>query len=166
MLKKTLCLVATVLFLPAFSHASNLYVHSVKAPIYVAPDISSGRVAVLKKGTKLTWIKEKGYWYKVDYNGKKGWVYKFMVKKGQPISKKSVYSRLKSLFQKYEAQSDKARRRPSSYTATAAARGLKGKRRRFADKYNLDYISLEKMEAIEVTDDEAIEFITRGISNE
>ncbi len=156
-------IVATIIFSTP-SYAYDLYVHSVKAPVYVAPDIRSGKIVEIGKGTKITGLKEKGYWHKVTYKGKKGWIYKFMVKKEPLLNKKNIYARLKSFFRKVEGRSGKSRRRSSSYTATAAARGLKEKRKRFADKHYLDYSAVEKMESIEINDNEAMDFINRGVS--
>ena len=151
--------IAGIICFPAASSAYDLYIQAVKAPIYLAPDISSGKIAELEKGEKITGIMEKGYWHKVELNGKTGWIYKFMVKSEPPINRSSLYARLSSVFQKFEASSNQSRKRSSSYTATAAARGLKEKRVRFAQRYSLNYEAVEKMESIGITDDEAMEFL-------
>jgi hypothetical protein len=83
-----------------------------------------------------------------------------MARRTPPLDKKDVYGK------QLEELADKARRRPSAFTTTAAARGLKEKRRRFADKYQLDYDALEKMESIQISDQEASEFLMRGVSDE
>lgn len=163
MLKRLLTIIGAMFFFPAISLAVDLYVQSAKAPIYLAPDAGSGKLAEVKKGTKINGISEKGYWYNVSYKNKKGWMYKFMVKKEPPVDSTSLYSKLRSLFRKYELFSDRSRRRSSSYSATAAARGLKAKRKRFADQYRLDYTALGKMEASEASDNDALKFISKGV---
>jgi len=151
---------------PTFSYSYDLYVHSVKAPIYKTRSIGSKKIIELKKGTKVNGIREKGNWYYVRYRGKTGWIYKLMVKKSPPLETKKFFVRLKSIFSRIHVLRDKSRRRPSSYTTVAAARGLKDKRKRIVDKYRLDYEALEKMESIEISDNEVQEFLTKGISNE
>lgn len=46
---------------------ANLYVHT-KA------SLDSGIIGKIKKGTKVSYIKQKGSWAYVSYNGSKGWV--------------------------------------------------------------------------------------------
>jgi len=166
MIKKFLILTVLIILFPTFSYCFDLYVHSVKAPLYQTPSIGSKKIIELKKGAKVIGIEEKTSWYKVRYEGKDGWVYKLMVKKTPPLETKGLFTRLKSLFRRIHVLREKSRRRPSSYTTTAAARGLRDKRQRFADKYRLDYEALEKIESIEISDNQALEFLTKGVSNE
>ena len=164
--KKILFGLILVLLCPAISYSYALYVHSVKAPIYATPSMSSEKLIEIPKGTKLNGTGENPSWHEVQYEDVNGWVYKLMVKKTPPMEKKGVFSRLKSLFHKIHTIRGKSRRRPSSFTTTAAARGLREKRERFADKYQLAYTSLERLESIEISENEALEFLTTGVSNE
>jgi len=154
------------IMIPSFSYSYDLYVHSVKAPIYKTPSIGSPKIIELKKGTKVTGIKEKANWHHVRYRGKTGWVYKLMVRKSPPVESKKLFVRLKSLFQRTHVLKDKSRRRPSSYATVAAARGLRDKRKRVSDKYLYDYKAIEKMESIEISNDEALKFLTQGVTYE
>ncbi len=158
--------IVMIILCPSESFSYDLYVHSIKASVYLMPDSGSQKLFTVAKGDKLTGLKQIGYWYKIVYSGKIGWIYRFMVRKTQPVQKQDIYGRFKSLFRKYEAFSARSRRRPSSYTAAAAARGLKEKRKRFAVKYHLDWDALEKIEAMDISDMEAITFLNKGISNE
>ena len=160
MIRKVACFLIPIVLLPASSYSFDLYVHSIKAPLYEAPSIGSAKVMELQKGQRITGIKEKAGWYEVKYKNKKGWVYKLMARKTPPLDKKDVYGK------QIEELGDKARRRPSAFTTTAAARGLKAKRKRFADKYRLDYDALEKVESVVISDEEASKFLMRGVSNE
>jgi len=166
MIKKLLFAVILIMLCPALSYSFDLYVHSVKAPIYATPAMSSEKLTEIPKGTKLTGTGENPSWYEVRYKDVHGWVYKLMVKKSPPMEKVGVFSRLKSLFHKIHTLRGKSRRRPSSFTTTAAARGLREKRERFSDKYQLAYTSLERLESIEISENEALEFLTKGVSNE
>jgi len=166
MIKKLVYSFILIILFPAISYSFDLYVHSVKAPLYRTPSISSKEIIELKEGTKIIGIEEKANWYKVRYKDKDGWVYKLMVRKTPPLETKNLYVRLRSLFRRIHVLRESSRRRPSSYTTTAAARGLRDKRQRFADKYGHDYDALEKIESIEISDTEALEFLMQGVSNE
>ena len=166
MIKKFIIFTILIILFPTFSYSFYLYVNSFKAPIYKAPFIGSKKIIELKKGTKVTGIEEKSDWYRIRYGGKNGWVYKLMVRKTPPLETKSLFGRLKTLAHKVRVLREKSRRRPSSYTTTAAARGLRDKRKRFAEKYRLDYDALEKVESIEISNTEALEFLMKGVSNE
>jgi hypothetical protein len=166
MIKKLLFAFIVIMVCPALSYSFDLYVHSVKAPIYTTPAMSSEKLMEIPKGTKLIGTSENPSWYEVQYKDVHGWVYKLMVKKSPPMEKTGIFSRLKSLFHKIHTLRGKSRRRPSSFTTTAAARGLREKRERFSDKYQLAYTSLETLESIEISENEALEFLTKGVSDE
>lgn len=160
MIRKCVYAFILIILFPTISHAFDLYVHSAKAPLFQAPSIGSKKIIELKKGAKLIGIEERANWYRVEYDNKNAWVYKLMVRKAPPLDRKAVSDK------QVEELAYKARRRPSSFATTAAARGLREKRKRFSDKYALDYYALEKMESIKISDDEALEFLMRGVSNE
>jgi uncharacterized protein YgiM (DUF1202 family) len=166
MIRKLVVLTVLIVLFPTFSYCFDLYVHSVKAPLYQKPSMGSKKIIELKKGTKVTGLQEKANWYKVRHKGRDGWVYRLMVQKRPPLETKGLFNRLKSMFRRIHVLREKSRRRPSSYTTTAAARGLRDKRRRFADKYRLDYEAVEKIESIEISDTEALDFLTKGVSHE
>lgn len=162
---KHLLIIFIVALFPAQSYAFKAYVHSINAAVYKTPSMKSKKIATLDKGEKLEVKKSKGAWYKIKSTtggGKTGWIYKFMVRKKPITNSSKLYSKLKSFFYKIESISKKSRRRPSSYTSTAAARGLREKRQHFAEKYNSDYKSLEVIESIVVTDEEAMDFLKKG----
>ncbi|MEW6076753.1 MAG: hypothetical protein AB1724_02960 [Thermodesulfobacteriota bacterium] len=161
MTRKSLMILLGVLFLPATSPAYDLYVRSVNAPVYAMPDTASGVVTTVGQGTKLAGIENKGNWHMVKAGDHTGWVYRFLVG-DKPLADTGDGS----LAGQYAEQESKARRRPSSYTAAAAARGLREKRQRFAEKYHLDYEALARIEAMAVSREEVTSFIKEGIENE
>lgn len=146
-----------LLFAPAASAASDLvYVQSDRAPLLSKPVIGSDRLIELKKGMAVTPALEQGIWYKVTVEGKTGWLCRLMTGKTAPLNGRNESSeRLKSF-------AGSARRRPSAFTTTAAARGLVDKRKRFAGKYKLNYSDLERMESIRIADREIREFLHDG----
>lgn len=161
---KHLLIIFIIALFPAQSYAFKAYVHSINAAVYKSPSMKSKKIATLEKGEKIKVKKSKGAWYKIESTSdgvKTGWIYKFMVRKKPITNSSKLYSKLRSFFYKIESISKKSRRRPSSYTSTAAARGLREKRQHFAEKYNSDYKALEVIESIVVTDKEAMEFLKK-----
>lgn len=148
----------------AFSYSA--YVQSVHADIYQAPTLNSVKTMSLLKGDAVDVIKESGAFYMVSFEGSKGYIYKFLVDRRKVSSSEKLYSRLRSFFQKIESVSGKSRRRPSSYTSTAAARGLRDKRKNFAGSYTSDYESLSRFESITIGEEEALNFIREGGKDE
>ena len=137
-----------------------MYIHSLKAPVYAEPNNGSEKIMELKIGTKVQRLEEKGFWYLIAYTGKTGWIFKLMVRDTPPRDLREI-----NVNQMAELES-KARKRPSAYTTTASARGLKAKRDRFASQYKSDYHALEQLESMVVTMEEADKFITDGMNNE
>ncbi len=159
--RKTLMFLICALVVPAVVSAYDLYVKSVKAPVYAMPDTASGLMVTYEKGTKLAGVENKGNWHMIRVKDGTGWVYRFLVGDKPPLNAEEN----DALINQYKTFSSKARRRPSSYTAAAAARGLREKRKRFAEKYNLDYKTLEKVEAVQISEAELMSFIKQGIEN-
>ncbi len=160
MIKKITLSFALIILLPTSAYCFDLYVHSIKAPLYAAPSVGSRKLLQLQRGQKIIGIKENKGWYAVTFGQTQGWIYKLMARKTPPLDSSDLYGK------QVDQLADKARRRPSAFTTTAAARGLKEKRKRFASKYTHDYAALEKMESIEISNEEATRFLMEGVSNE
>ena len=143
--------------LPAFSAAADLYVQSVKAPILSAPSLGSSKVAEAVKGESLKELEKKGDWYKVGYKDITGWVSRLLVGPKPPSGKVSVLEDTEERIEK------KARKRASAFTTAAAARGLAEDRARISDKYRVDFRGVEKMEAVSISDEEALRFLQEGV---
>jgi hypothetical protein len=137
-----------------------MYIHSAKAPVYSRPNIQSEKIMELKTGMEIIVLEEKGFWCKMTHNEIPGWIFKLMVRDTPPKEFRKI-----NINQLAELES-KARKRPSAYTTTASARGLKTKRDRFADQYKNDYSALEQMESLVISGEEADKFITDGMINE
>ncbi len=159
--KKILLLLFGALLIPTVLSAYDLYVQSVKAPVYAMPDMGSTIKATYEKGDRLTGLEDKGNWHMIKIDGGTGWVYRFLVADRPPPETGAG-----ELIDQYSNFSAQARRRPSSYAAAAAARGLREKDPDFAEKYQLDYEALAKVEAIEITEKELTSFIRQGMENE
>ncbi len=157
---------ALTVLLPEWCGAYDLYVSSVKAQVYRMPDAGSEKLFELKMGTGLGGMKKAGYWHQVAYEGRVGWIYGFQVGYKPPVKKRDIYGSFKSLLEKYNMFTSRARRRSSAYSSVAAARGLKETRRHMNAQYRLDYNALEKMESIDITENQAMEFLKEGIRHD
>ena len=166
MIRNAILAVALTLLLPALCFSYDLYVTSARAAVYPAPDVDSGKLFDLASGTRMSGIAQKGHWHKVEYQGRKGWVYTFLVNTTPPVKREDIYGAGGSVIREYEEFSGRARKRPSAYTAAAAARGLKEMRRRFSSRHRLDYAALEKMESRNIPNSQAMNFLAQGVSND
>lgn len=150
-------IILLIFFITAFSAASvaadQYYVTSRKAPVWEGPTFKAAQTAILSRGDAVTSDDEQGGWCRVRRDNKSGWMLKLMLSLQPPIDSGSATE------QTVEIMSQRARRRPSAYASTAAARGLKDIRRRFSEKLKLDYTALEQMESFRVDDQQALEFL-------
>ena len=162
--KRLPLLLAFIILLVGFTvfaeQISTMYIHSAKAPVYAEPNNTSEKIMQLNAGTEIQVLDKKGFWYLINYQGKSGWIFKLMVRDKPPRTIRAI-----NVNQLAELES-KARRRPSAYTTTASARGLKAKRERFAGKYKTDYSALERLEAMAVPPETADKFLMDGMNHE
>ncbi|GAB6094376.1 hypothetical protein JCM14469_06280 [Desulfatiferula olefinivorans] len=165
-MKGLVILMLAALCFPAPARAETAYVHSARADVHERPSMGSPTVGRLSGGDRVEILGNKGSWAEIDYGSGQGFVYGFLLNTRPAGAREKVYSRLRSFFSKIESISGKSRRRPSSYTATAAARGLREKREHFAALYQSDYDSLAFFEAIEIPEEEALAFIRKGVADE
>ena len=146
------------MFHVSVSHAASVYyVQSVKAKILGEASFKSKVIAEVEKGGKLTSTGQAGSWVKVQYEGKEGYVPSLLLSTHPPLSKTE--------FIKAEDPEIKqgVRRRASSFTSAAAARGLTKEDRKRADvEEGVDFNALHKMESLALTDDEITQFMNGG----
>ena len=155
--RRFILIITMILLTPALLMSSEtIYVRSAKAPLLEKPAIGSTILLNLPRGTPVTRILEDGIWYKVTYNDQTGWLCKLMTGSAPPST---VQIQPEAELEKI---SGSARKRPSAFTTTAAARGLMDKRKRFASKYKLDFSALEKIEAVKIADDDIDDFLRIG----
>lgn len=150
-------LIGLLLIAPYTAHAADLYVQSVKAPILSAPSLGSSKVGEAVKGELLKEIEKKGDWFKVGYKDLTGWVSRLLVGPKPPAGKVSVLEETEERIEKG------ARKRASAFATAAAARGLAEERARISDKYRVDFRGVEKMEAVSISDEEALRFLQEGV---
>lgn len=150
-------LIALFLIVP-LAQAADLYVQSVKAPILSDPSFGSPKIAEAAKGEALKELEKKGGWHKVGYKDKTGWVSRLLIGPRPPAGRVSV---LEGTSENLESG---ARKRASAFTTAAAARGFAEDRSRVSDKYKVNFVGVERMEAVKVNDDDAMTFLLEGVA--
>jgi uncharacterized protein YgiM (DUF1202 family) len=129
------------------------YVQSLKAKVMSGPSFKAGVLGEVGKGVKFAALAKEGSWIKINYNAKTGYVSSMLLSPHAPLEKMSLI--------KGEGTDIKqsVRRRASTYTSAAAARGLTADdRRRLSRDEKVDYAALEKVEAFTVSADDVARF--------
>lgn len=156
-MRKTLLLLVMVVvsvFFATMPYAQTMYyVQSVKAKVMTGPSFKSGVIGEVSKGYKLAASGREGSWVKVKFSEKDGYVSSLLVSTHPPFEKAGV-------IKGEDAEIKQGvRRRASSYTSAAAARGLaQDDRRRLSKEEKVDYESLEKVEAFNLSPEEINRF--------
>lgn len=150
-------LLSTLLaFTLAHAEESVYYVQSANATVKTDPSFSAKVLAKVAKGQTLTAVSKDGNWVKVKVDGKIGYISAFLVSNQPPMEKQTVIKANEEEIQ------PSARRRASSFTSAAAARGLTDDENKDAKDAPPDYKAVEKMEAIKVTPEEVNKFKESG----
>jgi hypothetical protein len=144
------------IFLGAFTlNAETAYIKGLKATIYAEPNNSADKIAKLARGEEVTVVDKKGFWRKVKSSKVTGWLPALMISKKKPKNKISVLDKKTNMSQK-------ARKRASTFTSAAAARGLtESGRKRIGKMQQPDFNALEKVEKETVDEEEAIEYLNK-----
>ncbi len=139
------------------SAQETYYVQSVKAKVHSAPSFKASVLGEASRGTRLNSIGRSGSWLKVSYYGKDGYVAAILVSVSPPMAKHTMIKAGDADFQQG------VRRRASTYTSAAAARGLAADdRRRLSGEDRLDYDGLERVEKYTISDAELTKFMEGG----
>ena len=130
------------------------YVQSIIAKIKAEPSFKSKVVAEVSKGKMLTSTGQEGSWIKVKVDGKEGYLPSLLLSTHPPLAT--------TVFIKAEDSEIKqgVRRRASSFSSAAAARGLtKEDRQREGIEEGTDYVALKKMESLSYPAEEVTQFM-------
>jgi len=139
------------------SAQETFYVQSVKAKVLSAPSFKASVLGEASRGTRLSSIGKDGSWVKVSYYGKDGYVAAILLSAYPPMAKHTMIRAGDADFQQG------VRRRASTYTSAAAARGLAADdRRRLGGEEKLDYDGLERVENYVVSNAELTKFMEGG----
>lgn len=152
-----------VMLLPSISYAAFAladavyYVQSSNANVRSDPSFGSKVIAKVAKGQTLASISKDGSWIKVKVEGKEGYISSLLVSTHPPLERQTV------IKADDEEIKPTARRRASSYTSAAAARGLTDEdKKREGIEDSGDYKALDKMESLKVTPEEVAKFKESG----
>lgn len=130
------------------------YVQSLKAKIMSGPSFKSQVLGEVGKGLRLSSSARQGSWVKVVYNAKEGYISSMLLSTHPPMARQGLIKGEESDIKQ------SVRRRASTYTSAAAARGLAADdRRRLSRDEKVDYGALEKMESFTVSADEVSRFM-------
>ncbi|MDH5736236.1 MAG: SH3 domain-containing protein [Gammaproteobacteria bacterium] len=155
-MKKSFFIILLLFSLAGFAEARTMYIQSMTAKIVDNPTFRAKNVLLVKKGDQVEVIQQKGRWLKVSSQGKQGWISKFLLDNHPPVKKVNVLVRENQII-------SNVRRRASAVTTAGAARGLSAdQRRRASSKGGSNFIALEKLEMLGVTDEDVRLFVMEG----
>ena len=156
-MKKQLMMLITGLLYASLSFAdTSYYVQSTNATVRSGPSFGSKVITKVSKGQMLSSTSKSGDWIQVKIDGKEGYISHLLVTTHPPIDKTTV---IKADEQEIKPT---ARRRASSFTSAAAARGLTDEEKKREGVEKADYKAVDKMEAVKVTPDEVKKFKETG----
>lgn len=139
--------------------ATTLYIRSFQAFLMEQPNARAKKLLKLKRGTPLNEVEKKDGWVKVKLQDKEGW----MALEGwvnELLLTTTMSNKKVSLLSQKVDIGSKARRRASSYSSTASARGLvESGRKRISSEQLPDYHALEQLDQLKVDETEAIAFV-------
>ncbi len=148
---------AFLCFSSAFAADETYYVQSAKAKVLWEPSFKSTVMREVAKGQPLKVVLKEGNWVKVKIDFETGYVSSLVVSKQPPFNKVAL---IKAEDQEIRQS---VRRRASTYSSAAAARGLTQEgRKRLSKEEKADYYSLDKVEAVNVTKEEIERFLQGG----
>ncbi len=134
--------------------AKTMFVKSLKVKMTEAPKYGTKMLLILKRGNKVEKLDQDKNWVKIKYQNKTGWVHKYV------LSNKPPRKRISLLARKVDITS-KARKRASTFTSAAAARGLvTTDKKGLVQKEKHDFVALAKIENVFVDPEEALLFIS------
>ena len=149
-----IALLMTVLFGATNVYAeSAYYVQSASAKILAQPSFRSKVITEVRMGEKLIAIGKDGSWIKVSKAGKEGYISSLLLSSHPPMKKIEI-------IKADDVEINQGvRRRASSFSSAAAARGLTKEDRVRADNEDeADYGAVKRMESMKVKSEEVDQF--------
>jgi hypothetical protein len=120
----------------------EVYVLSLRAPLFSEPRTGAELLATASRGDRLRILEKEGRWFRVSLGSIEAWVHELLVGSEAPMGRVSVLSDEVEL-------GDNARRRASEISSAAASRGLtEAAREELAGVHAADYEALTWLEEI------------------
>ncbi|MBI1862326.1 MAG: hypothetical protein HYR96_15535 [Deltaproteobacteria bacterium] len=161
-LKKPLA-ISLLILAPVFATEPPkiVFVQAVHVDLKEEPKASSATVASVNRGEAGQVIETKDIWMKVKMGKRTGWISKLFVTNHKPVGNADL---MKDVKQNLATTS---RRRPSSYSVSATARGLmtSERGREGREMYETDGEALDKIEKYSLPKDSLKKFKTNGKLN-
>ena len=153
-----LILVAAIILAPAAHAGTVSYVQSIKAKVLAEPSFRSEVVAVLSKGAPVSVLSRQGRWAKVKTGTTEGYLPTLILASNPPLDRIELIKGDGGASIEHNV-----RRRASTYTSAAAARGLtEDDRRRVSAEDKANYSSLERVERFTLSEDDVLKFSRGG----
>ena len=137
--------------------ANPLYVQSLKGQLLAQPAFNAAKVISVRRGDALTPVQLRGAWYEVRFSGKQGWMPKLLLADRPPMKTVSVFTG------NAPGLKQKARVRASNVTTAGAARGLSSDRQRVTDSGGANFSAVDRMDALTVSEADALKFVEQGV---
>lgn len=148
---------ASMLYAMVLHAESVYYVQSANARIWIGTSFVSKVIAEVGKGQKLESTGTEGRWVKVKFNGKEGYIPSLLLSTHPPLKRTEIIKAEDSDIKQG------VRRRASSFTSAAAARGLTKEDRERGDiDEGVNFNALKKMESMAISDEEITQFMEGG----
>lgn len=139
------------------SLAESVFVQAKQAKLMSEPSLKSNVISRVAQGTELEQLEQQGRWLRVRNEDQQAWVYQLLVATQPPMKKVSVLQNQNTNL------ADSARKRASSSTAVAAARGLRSDERgRESGQSMANFSALEKVEQQSVSDQDLEGFMDQS----
>ncbi|OGW50603.1 MAG: hypothetical protein A2078_14545 [Nitrospirae bacterium GWC2_57_9] len=155
-MKRQTFLVILVLLLSAsfVSAADVYYVQSVKAKVMWEPSFKSKVMTEVAKGYKFIALGKEGNWIKVKRDFEQGYISALLVATHPPFPKQGLIKAGDGEIKQG------VRRRASTFTSAAAARGLTQEgRKRLSREEKADYYSLDRIDSFALKSGELERFV-------
>lgn len=138
-----------------------LFVQAVRVDLKSESKANSQTVGTVSRGDSAMLLETNGQWIKIKSGKKTGWLSRLFVASHKPVGNADLMKDVK------ENLSTSSRRRPSSYSVSATARGLmtSERGREGREIYETDGEALEKMEKYVVPKDSLRKFTSSGRLN-
>lgn len=134
--------------------SQTLFIQSLKAQVKAEPSTDSKTLVELKRGDSVKFLAAQDLWYQIETGKEKGWVSRLFVGVNMPVGAANLNKDVKTDLAKA------SRKRSSSYTVSAAARGLAASERlrEGREEFQADFEGLNSVEQEIIVNEELDNF--------
>lgn len=161
LIKRIIAVVVLLAAACAGAHAAPLYVQGASAALRAQPDYAAAIVATVERGTALEPVgpaEGTGAWLPVNYRGQKVWAPRSLLGASPPKARFSLADLAGYLGRMIGTRVDARQRVSDSTLIVTGVRGLGAEDRARRGSGPRDYAALERIEALELSDEEIRRF--------